>query len=312
MTPLRQGEGPATSSRTVALAPAPSLPKGGGALRGLGETFTANAVTGTGALRVPIATTPGRGGFHPEFSLAYDSGAGNGPFGVGWHLSAPAISRRTDKKIPEYKDSEASDVFQLPGVDDLLPALVESPAGWVDDVVDTPEIRIERYRPRIEGLFARIERHTRKSDGDVHWVELTRDNIKHVYGETEASRIADPKNQRRIFSWLLSRTEDGRGNVIVYEYKPEDLASVAPTLPERYRLRGAAPIANRYLKRVRYGNTTPGDATSCLFEVVFDYGEHNPTTQCSMKSSPGRAARIPSPATALALRSVPIACAGGC
>ena len=55
--------------------PAISLPKGGGAIRGIGEKFAANPVTGTGSMTVPIATSPGRSGFGPQLSLSYDSGA---------------------------------------------------------------------------------------------------------------------------------------------------------------------------------------------------------------------------------------------
>src|SRR5580693_2922336 len=76
--------------------PTISLPKGGGAIRGIGEKFTANPVTGTGSLSVPIATSPGRSGFGPQLSLSYDSGAGNSPFGFGWSLSVPSITRKTD------------------------------------------------------------------------------------------------------------------------------------------------------------------------------------------------------------------------
>jgi len=72
-------------------APMISLPKGGEAIRGLGEKFAANRVTGTGSMSVPIASRPGRSGFGPRLSLAYDSGSGNGPFGFGWSLSVPAI-----------------------------------------------------------------------------------------------------------------------------------------------------------------------------------------------------------------------------
>jgi hypothetical protein len=43
-------------------APSISLPKGGGAIRGMGEKFAANPVTGTGSMSVPIATSPGRFG----------------------------------------------------------------------------------------------------------------------------------------------------------------------------------------------------------------------------------------------------------
>ncbi len=83
--------------------PAIALPKGGGAIRGMGEKFAANPVTGTGSMTVPIATSPGRSGFGPQLSLSYDSGGGNGPFGFGWSLSLPSITRKTDKGLPQYR-----------------------------------------------------------------------------------------------------------------------------------------------------------------------------------------------------------------
>src|SRR5215210_2145353 len=98
--------------------PAISLPKGGGAIRGMGEKFSANPVTGTGSLSVPIYSSPGRSGFGPEVSLSYDSGTGNGPFGFGWSLSVPSITRQTDKGLPQYRDAEESDVFILSGAED--------------------------------------------------------------------------------------------------------------------------------------------------------------------------------------------------
>jgi hypothetical protein len=50
-------------------------------------------------MTVPIATSPERSGFGPQLSLSYDSGAGNGPFGFGWNLSLPSITRKTDKGL---------------------------------------------------------------------------------------------------------------------------------------------------------------------------------------------------------------------
>jgi hypothetical protein len=76
-------------------APSVSLPKGGGAIRGIGEKFAANPVTGTGAMSVPFATSHGRSGFGPQLSLAYDSGSGNAPF--GWSLSTPPSPARPTK-----------------------------------------------------------------------------------------------------------------------------------------------------------------------------------------------------------------------
>jgi hypothetical protein len=64
------------------------------------EKFAANPVMGAGAMSVPTATSPGRASFEPQFSVSYDSGAGNGIFGLGWTLSLPSISRKTDKVYP--------------------------------------------------------------------------------------------------------------------------------------------------------------------------------------------------------------------
>ena len=154
-------------------APAPSLPKGGGAIRGLGEKFSVNAATGTAGLQVPIATSPGRSGFHPELALSYDSGAGNGPFGVGWQLSVPQIARKTDKGLPRYDDARESDTFVLSGAEDLVPVLSEN--GTIDPLGNGGE-SVQRYRPRVEGAFARIERR-QVAGGAPYWRVITRDNI---------------------------------------------------------------------------------------------------------------------------------------
>lgn len=86
------------------IPPALSLPKGGGSIRGIGEKFAANPVTGTGSFSISVATNPKRSGFGPQLNLSYGSGSGNGPFGLGWSLSLPAITRKTDKGLPQYQD----------------------------------------------------------------------------------------------------------------------------------------------------------------------------------------------------------------
>src|SRR3989475_7051603 len=155
------------------LAPTISLPKGGGAIRGIGEKFAANPVTGTGSMSVPVATSPGRSGSGPQLSLSYDSGAGNGMFGFGWNLAPASITRKTDKGLPQYRDSEESDVFILSGAEDLVPVLVEANGTWQRETFTSPAWapahRVDRYRPRIESLFARIERWTEKATGLIHW-----------------------------------------------------------------------------------------------------------------------------------------------
>jgi RHS repeat-associated protein len=294
-------------------APAIVLPKGGGAIRGIGEKFAANPVTGTGSMSVPIATSPGRSGFGPQLSLTYDSGAGNGPFGFGWGLSLPSITRKTDKGLPQYLDAVDSDVFILSGAEDLVPVYRQDADGtWVRDafgrlVVHEDELdgyRVRRYRPRIEGLFARIERWSKiSSPGDVHWRSISKDNILTLYGHDANSRIADPLDAGRIFSWLICESRDDKGNGIRYIYKPEDgtwqsRPGQADPFKQVYQLnRGDADdarrTAQRYLQRVLYGNVKPlldaqgrrprhlsdlprpptDTGADWLFEVRFDYGE---------------------------------------
>jgi RHS repeat-associated protein len=281
--------------------PSIALPRGGGAIRGIGEKFAATPVTGTGSTTLPIATSPGRSGSGVTLTLGYDSGSGNGPFGFGWSLRLPEITRRTDKGLPRYHDVQAndavsdsdSDIFLLSGAEDLVPVLGADGSRFADTAT-APGYVIHRYRPRIEGLFARIERWTRISDGDIHWRSISNDNILTVYGKDGHSRIADPADRRRIFTWRVCETRDDRGNGVVYEYKAEDGTGVDVTHPHE-RNRGAPGdprrTANRYIKRIRYGNRVTLldgagqrprvlteaqiQAADWAFEVVFDYGEHD-------------------------------------
>jgi hypothetical protein len=242
-----EAQGPRTDAEPHGRTPSPpsiSLPKGGGAIRGIGEKFAANPVTGTGTWSLPLATSPGRSGFGPSLALGYDSGSGNGPFGVGWSLSSPAITRKTDKGLPRYQDEyqdEPEDTFILSGAEDLVPVREKRGGRWQRTAarrsVDGREYHVQRYRPRIEGMFARIERWTDLASGQTHWRSTTPDNVTTLYGATAASRIADPADPARVFSWLICESYDDRGNAIVYEYKAEDGDGVDPGLARR----GVAP-----------------------------------------------------------------------
>ena len=277
-------DGASTSS--IATPPAIALPKGGGAIRGIGEKFAVNPVTGTGSLSLPIPASPARSDFGPQLQLSYDSGSGNGPFGIGWSLSLPSITRKTDQGLPQYIDNDESDVFIISGAEDLVPVLEETPGGWVRQTlpvrnVNGEDFRIQRYRPRIEGLFARVERWTSLQSGESHWRSITRTNVTTIYGNTDNSRIfsvaqADPQQAKLIYSWLVSESYDDKGNAIVYEYAEENEDNVDLSLVnERNRIR----TANRYVKRVRYGNRTSRlvqpdlSLNQWLFELVFDYDE---------------------------------------
>jgi RHS repeat-associated protein len=275
--------------------PTISLPKGGGAIRGIGEKFGANPVVGTASASIPIFTSPGRSGFGPSLSLSYDSGSGNGAFGLGWSLSLPSITRKTEKGLPLYRDVEESDTFILSGSEDLVPELVEKGGQWerhsfprtveIENESGTLEsgyFQVQRYRPRIEGLFARIERWTNVKTGEIHWRSISRDNITTFYGKTKESRISDPYDPSHTFSWLICESYDDKGNAIVYNYLDENSDGVDLTAAHERNRTEKSRSANRYLKSVKYGNLPSRlvqpdlSQLNWMFEVVFDYGEHDP------------------------------------
>jgi RHS repeat-associated protein len=188
-------------------------------LGGIGEKFSPDLHTGTGNFTIPVALPPGRNGFQPEINLVYSTGDGNGPFGLGWKLSIPGVSRKTSKGVPLYNEdaeqaaldrhNERRDVFILSGAEDLVPVSGAYP-GRVT------------FRPRTEGLFARIE-HVRDT-GNNYWEVRAKDGLVSFYGSEESfgidpAAIADPSNRTHVVAWGLTRTEDPFGNRIEYEYE---------------------------------------------------------------------------------------------
>src|SRR5690554_6171167 len=266
-------------------APEIALPKGGAAMQAIDEKFSVNAVNGTAGMEIPLPLSPNRQEFTPALSLQYSSGNGNSVFGQGWQLALPSLQRKTDRRLPQYHDAAESDVFLLSGAEDLVPQLKENGA---EDCIEQDKYSIKRYRPRIEGLFARIEQIKIKKTGIMWWRVTTKDNITTWYGLDAASRIADPDNPRRIYQWLPTLSIDHKGNAQQYHYIQENLDNVPKLLFENNRLNGHAVFTNTYLKKLSYGNTTPYflathddvfkpelPETDWLFELLFDYGDHS-------------------------------------
>src|SRR5688500_16287336 len=154
-----------------------SLPKGGGALHGIGEKFSPDLFTGTGNFTVPIALPPGRNGLQRELTLGYSTGNGNGPFGLGWSLGIPGVRRKTSHGVPRYRnynpDLSERDTFILSGAEDLVP-------------VSSPGQRITQYRPRTEGLFALIKHHHDVPDN--YWEVCSKDGLVSIYGHDPADQ----------------------------------------------------------------------------------------------------------------------------
>lgn len=235
-----------------------SLPQGGGSVKAIGETFSPDLHTGTGNLSVPIALPAGRGSFQPDLKLIYSTGSGNGPFGLGWSLNVPGVSRDTSKRLPIYDDNQ--DVFLLSGAEQLVPTASPAQGTTV-------------YRPRTEGIFSRIT-HFKLGQLD-YWQVRGREGFISLYGDTNPVGVDSPVVRNtdcsgRIFSWHLSQTQDPFGNLIQYIYERE------PKLQD-----GSHVWDQIYLKTIRYGNY--GIASNPQFMVSVDFiyeGRPDPFSGC--------------------------------
>ncbi|MEK6697724.1 MAG: SpvB/TcaC N-terminal domain-containing protein [Nitrospirota bacterium] len=287
-------DGGKTKSNAIE-TPSISLPKGGGAIKGIDEKFSVNAVNGTASFSIPLPFSPARG-VSPASSLSYNSGAGNGVFGLGWSLGLSSIKRKTDKRLPQYLDYIDSDTFLFSEAEDLVPEFKKEADGSFSKDADgncvikkkdsaDGKFALRFYKPRIEGLFARIERWQHKTTGEIKWRVITKENVTTLFGWSAGSRIADPKDADKIFEWLPEFVFDDKGNCTHYLYKKEDDKGFNPSLPHnKNRIEnGNIAYTNLYLEKVLYGNKTPyknfNDAypigTDYLFQTVFDYGEYD-------------------------------------
>lgn len=159
------------------------LPRGGGAIRGIGDTFAPDLHTGTGSYRVRLWCPRGPGGFQPDLGLVYSSGAGNGPYGLGWHLPVLTVRRRTDRALPRYDDLDTL----------LLDSEELAPLGG------------GRYRARREEQFRRV---TATRDGFT-----VQDRGGRTFTLTD--RV---EHDGRTLAWLVTRAADRNGNAVDYQY----------------------------------------------------------------------------------------------
>jgi len=275
-----------------------SLPKGGGALKGIDEKFQVNAANGTAGFSIPLPLTPGRNNFSPSLTLAYSSGAGNSAYGLGWSVDLPQIQRKTDKKLPQYQEGASEDIFLFSGAEDLVPFLADENEGRLTPLeFEVNGYLVKRYRPRLEGGFSRIEKIFHENHG-VYWKVTTTENISTIFGRSSQARIANPTDASQIFQWLPEFSYDDKGNWIQYHYKQDSNldndgttitdATIPNHLHEKNRKSGVAPFTNVHIKRVIYGNRIAWYADADLpydpeiptnaeyfFECIFDYGEHD-------------------------------------
>ncbi|HDT4319726.1 TPA: virulence protein [Klebsiella aerogenes] len=261
----------------------PSLPKGGGAITGMGEALSAGGPTSMVGLTLPLPAAVGRG-YAPGLALSYQSSGGNGPFGMGWQAGTFSVSRSTHYGAPRYNDQ---DTFVGPDGEKLRVALTP---GGLPDVRQATTLQgvdlgstytVTRYQPRIESSFSRIEWWSSDADPESDfWLISSADGQVHMLGRTAQARIASVTSGTA--RWLLEESLSPTGEHIYYQYQAEDDAGCSADELQAH----PDAVVQRYLLRVYYGNITPRaslfvlDAPSpadagWLYCQVFDYGERD-------------------------------------
>jgi Salmonella virulence plasmid 65kDa B protein len=248
-----------------------------------GYAVDVDPFTGASALRVPIPVSEARDGMEPELALGYSSGGGNSPYGAGWSLSGlSAIGIDTRYHVPRW---DHTDRYQF-GNDELVPWLEKTGGGWQPRGFLSGMWSVELYRSRRGSAKTRVERWTDTTTGRVHFRARDAFNRVTVFGARPkaAGRIEDPAEPSRTFAWLPELMVDALGNAIWIEYKAETVDGVDRTLAFERRM---PSLAQRYLKRLSYGNRQPfaidesivagqlpAGASFC-FHLVLDYGDHS-------------------------------------
>src|SRR5262249_13904156 len=138
---------------------------------------------------------------------------------------------QTSKGIPQYRDYAENlkerDTFILSGAEDLVP-------------VNDPNLKSEiatRYRPRTEGLFAKIIHHHDAHAEKNFWEVCSKDGLVSYYGTNPNDKptyppvfqvigdpavITKPGDPSRVFAWKLTLTKDPFDNRIEYLYDERD------------------------------------------------------------------------------------------
>ncbi len=173
--------------------------------RPLGATgggISVDPFTGTATASIPIDVPPGRNGMQPSLSLVYESGGGNGWVGMGWKLEHQGILRQ-DKFGVSYTNNAGPSAF-----------LVKI-SGLRGDLVEAPGLPGE-WRAKFEGGFSRIQQIG--SGSTMSWIATSKDGRKFYFGQTAASRLADPSDATKIFAWCLDKVTDLDGNFMELTY----------------------------------------------------------------------------------------------
>lgn len=168
--------------------------------------------TGDARTSLPLRLPGGRGAFSPSLAASYSSNSANGWMGMGWDLSISKIEIDTRWGTPTYfpmGDPRAKEPRYLLDGDAIVPT------DETDGPVCASGVRGRRFRPRIEGAFAHIQRCGTSPD-NYTWEVRDRDGTRFIYGGPDASLAS--YEDGGVFRFALREVVDVHGNTTTFTY----------------------------------------------------------------------------------------------
>jgi RHS repeat-associated protein len=165
------------------------LPDGPGSVAGLSKPAELDLFAGQLTYGVPIKV-PTTGGVSPSLALSYSGALGNGPAGIGWSLSAPAIRRSQREGVPRYDER-----------DELT----------IDGVASGRLVPIGRGAYAVEGTGSTIRVRQQGTSFEVTSGEGTR----YWFGHSPSARQADGG---RVAAWFLEHVQNVAGERVRFVY----------------------------------------------------------------------------------------------
>jgi hypothetical protein len=175
-----------------------------------------NDFTGQVSYDFPVPLPPARSNFGPQLAIHYGAADAAGIAGLGWSIPVPGIQRSTHNGV-----NYANDEFEY---DD---------ATFSADLVKMPD---GSFRARVDGPNYRYRIGT-AADGKPMWIVDNPAGGQIFLGDSAESRISNPTDDTKIFTWKIAKAIDPNGNVIKYHYRQKDSLSNA-LLPDSLEYNG--------------------------------------------------------------------------
>lgn len=231
----------ASVSRLAVAASAALVWHGAGAQMFM-PTNAAVSPGGAFTYNIPISVVPVKSGVSPALSLAYNSSAGDGEVGVGWHLSGTSRITRCPQTtqhdgVRKPVSNTTSDRFCLDG----KRLLAVSGAYGADKT---------QYRTEIDD-YANVISYSDTAGVPKYFVVKSRNGQVAEYGNAADAKQLTNAGSTPV-AWAMNKVSDAFGNQMIFVYT------------------NSQSDGQHYLSRIDYGGSSKS-LEAAPYSVKFDY-----------------------------------------